>query len=94
MQSYRWTEVQGNPYWANPRKEMIEGEYQQSASRAVKGESKNNVQRLWITYDRQYVIKWLIKKVVKPLGLHTGETKYQEFQKLLSEAIKDAKQGN
>lgn len=89
-----WNEILGNPYQVNPNAEMVTGEFLKSTYRAIKGESKSNVYKMFVSYNREYVISWLVKKLIVPLGVHTNETKYNEFQKLISDAIKKAKSEN
>lgn len=91
MKNFHWTQILGNPYQQNPKPEMLNGEYIRSCKRAIKGGSKNDVSRIFVCFDRDYLISWIAKKIVIPLGIHTKETSYNDFQKLIKESIDHAR---
>lgn len=71
---------------------MIDGAFMKTANRGLKGGSKNDVYYMFVEYDRAYLIEWIARKLILPLGLADGRLKFNEFQSIISEATKRAKQ--
>lgn len=86
-----WKDILGNPYTKSPDVRMLEGGHVQTEKRGIKGGAKSDVSRLFIRRDREYLVAWLARKVIIPLGIHSKVTSYNDFQKLIREAIDYAK---
>jgi len=68
-----WTEIQTNPYVQKPNAVMAlhpEGDIILCKT-LLKGESRGNGNKLYkIRFDRDFVIKYILKKVLEPLRLN------------------------
>ena len=76
-----WTEVFGNPYLTSLDSRMLADEgYQVMKETKLKGHSKLMNYNCIITYDKEYVIEYLKKKVVIPLRF----SEWDDLQYLLA----------
>jgi hypothetical protein len=78
-----WKEVQGNPLLAKLNPEMLTpGGHLVTGMFKIKGKSKKKAYPATVSYDREYLIKYLVSKLFRPLSI----TKFEEIQMLVSEA--------
>lgn len=92
--SVHWRNILGNPYTKNPDIKMLQDGQISSERRSIRGWSKGDVARIFVIRDRDYVIKWIAKKLIIPLGIHRGDIAYNDFQKLIKEAVTYARQAD
>lgn len=82
MEEVIWEKMQGNRFTRNLRPEMLEGEFRHPSNPRVIGESVyRSTARRAVIYNRDYVVAFIIKKVVIPLGIATKK----DFDKLMIE---------
>lgn len=88
MDSVLWSVIQGNRFNRKLEPEMLSGEVSYTSNPRIYGSNKYRSSELReIIYNREYVIQFIVKLVIKPLGIKTKK----ELDQLMIEAWQASK---
>lgn len=88
--SINWSKLQQQPFQVSIDPEMLsEGGFRRYQAVRLIGQSKFTSEMGVVIYDRNYVVHWIAKRLLK----HLKPRNYNELQSLISEAYKIWKEG-
>lgn len=83
-----WREIQGNKYSKSIHPAMLsDGGFRKTQKASLIGNPKGNTEFITVIYDKSYVIKWIEKKLIKPLENNS----YKVIGKLVFQAYSNVK---